>query len=213
MQIVKKTIMPLFLLIILTSAVNALSFSDVLYSAQGFFSNLSNFIPFYEENFAFIDFILLLIIFFLATRVILELRFGEVGVKLAFVLSLVLSFTMVYWEVQRDSSFVASNFSIIFPIALAALFMLFLKHFKISSLWSFIITLVVVISLIAFFSEKSGIKLPQPFRAYAMWALLGLIAFLIIKYGWRNLSKAEDQRIHDKRSQGTPELDIRLKKD
>src|SRR3989344_524919 len=172
MQIVKKAIIQLFLLIILTSTVNALSFDDVLYSAQGFFSNLSNFIPFYEENFAFIDFILLLIIFFLATRVILELRFGEVGVKLAFVLSLVLSFTMVYWEVQRDSSFVAS-----------------------------------------FFSEKSGIKLPQPFRAYAMWALLGLIAFLIIKYGWRNLSKAEDQRIHDKRSQGTPELDIRLKKD
>lgn len=198
MQIVKKAVLTPFFLLLLSSTIYALDLSGIISSTSNAFSDFSQIVPFYQENFAIIDFLILWVIFFLITRFILEPRFNDTGVTLAFVLAIIMSFSIVYLEVQRDASFIASYINIFAPIALVALAIVVLRWVGLTNKKSLLFIILLTLGLISIFSEKFGFKLPQPFRAIFMIAALLLIAYLLYLL-YRKISRHQDVGIEAER--------------
>ena len=193
MHVAKRALIIIFLSVFLSELVVAQTLDDVVYQIQ-------NFIPFYKENFALLDFIIFLAILFLPIRMILEKRWESTGVKLAFVISLAMSIGIVYSEVEKDKSYIASYAIYVFPIFIAAIIIHFLRHKGLSNLKSFILVGAIAIAVIAFLTEKINFNIPQPYRAIFMVVLVLVLLYL----GYLLLKKIlirDDRRLRDRLDQ------------
>ncbi|HLC73552.1 MAG TPA: hypothetical protein VJH20_02865 [Candidatus Nanoarchaeia archaeon] len=190
MHVAKRALIIIFLSVFLSELVVAQTLDDVVYQIQ-------NFIPFYKENFALLDFVIYLAILFLPIRMILEKRWESTGVKLAFVISIAMSIGIVYSEVEKDQSYIVSYAIYVFPIFIAAIIIHFLRHKGLSNLKSFILVGAMAIAVIAFLTEKINFNMPQPYRAIFMVVLVLVLLYL----GYLLLKKVflrEDRRLRDR---------------